>query len=218
MCSKKFATKSSVEYHKKVIHKIENHSRPKKKVKVESKERYCQLCNILYKKPCFFNIHKRRVHSTELDAFEKEISINDLKHQCNACKKSFYSENTLNYHFQSKHFKGNAKICQLCDYEFTNTQKFYNHKYKVHKFEYELFKKELIKENFAQICLECPKKFPTKSSLEFHKSVFHRKLPAANKVKKENGEKGCKGNLKQEDSKKNMTVENFMNFFNSLTS
>ena len=206
-CIKKYPAVSSLNYHKKIYHclsvkgnssqdKSKVNNRKSKLVKLESRERYCQLCNILYKKPYFFQSHKKKIHSCELDAFEKEISLSDLTHQCSKCNRSFYSENTLAYHHHVKHYTGKVTHCTLCDHDFKNPQKYKLHKYKVHKFELELFKKELIENNFQQLCPECPKKFATKSSLDFHSKVMHKKLFTLKKEKKaklkKEGERHCK--------------------------
>ena len=213
-CPKRYPAQSSLNYHIKVNHCLSVKSCSKNKeskfkkeksklVKLESRERYCQLCNILYKKPHFFQSHKNKVHSYELDAFEKDIGLLDLTHQCSKCFRSFYSENTLAYHHHVKHYTGKVTHCTLCDFDFKNPVKYSTHKYRVHKFELDLFKKELIEDNFQQGCSECPKKFATKSSLDFHSKVMHKKLATLKKkslvarpkkikkIKKE-GERHCK--------------------------
>ena len=173
-CVKKFPSLSSLSYHRKDVHGQKVSS--KKKIKLESKERYCQLCSILYKKPFFLQAHKQRVHSSELDMFDKELTSEDLKYSCQRCKKKFYTENTLSHHVNKKHNqnKGSTKDCKLCNTEFKTPQKFYNHKYKIHKEELDLFRTQLNENDFTFACGECPKRFPSKGSHAYHLEVTHK--------------------------------------------
>ena len=110
-----------------------------------------------------------------------------------------------------------------------------NHKRKIHKSEEEIeaFNTDLETLILKETCKYCKNKFLNANVLKFHTTYAHRQMKKndiscelCNKTFKysgnrdkifENHVKRCKGDLKQEDSK-NMTVENFMNFFNSLTS
>ena len=174
-CKKKFPSEPSLEYHRK-LHSVKRVKSKKLKVKVESRERFCQLCYITYKKPHFLKAHKIKVHSMELDAFEREVRSEDLKYPCTKCSRVYLTENTLNHHMNVKHYKGyKISICKLCDIDFKNPIKFNSHRYKVHKDELWAFKTEISEDALVHQC-HCGKKFVTPNSLDFHKFYIHQEL------------------------------------------
>ena len=177
-CKLKFPSEGSLQYHRKQ-HGMQRSS-GKFNVKVENKERYCQLCCVKYKKPHFLRAHKLRVHSMELDAFDRDVGPDDLKHPCSKCSRAFLTENTLNYHMKVKHYHGTVTVCRLCHIDFKNPTKFHNHKYKVHKNEIWAFKTEISEDTFAHQC-HCSKKFLTQNSLDFHKVHVHQELREKNR-------------------------------------
>ena len=112
----------------------------------------------------------------ELDAFERDVSSEDLKYPCSKCSRAYLTENTLNYHMNVKHYKGyKVSACKLCDIDFKNPLKFNSHRYKVHKDELGAFKTEIPEDALIHQC-HCGKKFSTPSSLEFHKRYIHQEL------------------------------------------
>ena len=121
-CDKSFVTEVSLNYHYARKHKLmKMRKHPGKKIKnieikVENQERYCQLCYIMYKEPKYLRVHKQRIHAGEMEAFEEDLSAENMKHACTKCGKSFYSKNTLDHHMQKKHKKyngGNSVFCKL---------------------------------------------------------------------------------------------------------
>ena len=177
-CNKKFPSEPSLEYHRKLhtVKRVKRVKSKKLKVKVESRERFCQLCHITYKRPHSLKSHKMKVHSMELDAFEREVTSEDLKYPCSRCSRVFLTENTLNHHMNVKHYKGyKVSVCKLCDIDFKNPLKFNRHRYKVHKDELWAFKTEIHEDALVHQC-HCGKKFPTPSSLDFHKGSIHQEL------------------------------------------
>ena len=181
VCERKFVSSASLQFHTRNIHSHSAAQRKVFKMKFEikrqmSSEKHCKLCNITYKKPCSLMTHMKKVHSEELELFDKDLTADDLKYDCRSCDKKYASEITLNHHMKTKHYRGTQTRCELCSFEFDNPKTFLNHKHKIHKYEYALFKKTLIASEFVFQCRFCEKKFPSKPSQEFHERRLHETL------------------------------------------
>merc|ERR1711974_238339 len=148
------------------------------KVKSESQEKYCQLCYIMYKEPTFLKIHKKKIHSKEMDAFEKDLKAEEMREVCIKCSKAFYSKNTLEYHMRRKHYKhyqqSGKNHCKLCNLEFKTRSGFSQHKNKIHALELGAFNRDYKEEDMIYQCNSCLSKFPTEISLNYHDLRKHQ--------------------------------------------
>ena len=130
-CEKRFVTKGTLNHHIAISHKSELYRyRTKKKLnaKAESDEKYCKLCYIVYKDSRFLKRHKKKVHSYEMEAFSRDLSLEELSYSCAKCKKSFFSRNTLDHHDRRKHNKAQVEnYCRLCHVTFARSDTFKNH-------------------------------------------------------------------------------------------
>ena len=164
-CHKKFATEPSLNHHVK-RHK----STTTMNIKSEHFNRCCQLCDIKYKKPVFLKRHKVKIHSNELDAFEREILQEELVHECNICSKRFFSEQTLQFHERKTHKLrkyGVNNFCKLCQTSFTGLA---THVKKIHTSAEE---KQALKDHektipFNFLCKYCDKYFLNSIILNRH--------------------------------------------------
>jgi len=172
ICSKKCVTQISLNHH--VSRK---HGKKKIKVKAENQERYCQLCYIMYKEPKFLRVHQQRIHASELDAFEKDLRAEDMQHECTKCDKSFYSQNTLDYHMKRIHSisSGSEEFsCKLCYISFAYNSGLKKHLKVIHKDDMHLFEGDLDESLLTNHCQFCDKKFVSEHILRYHQKYQHK--------------------------------------------
>ena len=172
-CDLRFVSEEILTFHMSKAHKKWKRS----KVKSENQERYCQLCFVLYKAPQFFEIHKNKIHSNELEAFENELTSADMRVKCKKCKKCFYSENTLNYHMRRKHgkaLKSNSYPCKLCYSCFSYNSLLKKHLEVNHQADIHLLEGEIPDSLLQYLCSTCTKKFASHSLLKYHTRKEHK--------------------------------------------
>ena len=117
LCDKKFLTENSQLYHQFVGH-------------ISPGTTKCKLCDQDFK-----NLNKKtsKVHSLlrghlarrhcsikEIQLYNEDITKSESEYHCSKCKKSFPSENILNYHIDSCHKEGSKRDlqCQICSKNF----------------------------------------------------------------------------------------------------
>ena len=201
ICKKKVATDLSLKSHMSRKH---NKNKKKRKVKLENQERYCQLCYIVYKKACFLEKHKKKVHANEMEAFDRDLRPEDMTNRCSKCKKGFLTQNTLDHHIHRKHssrkysksqivpVSDSTVYCKLCDLNFRSSGGFVQHQLKTHSLEMDAFNKDYTEEDLIYQCRLCKKKVATDLSLKSHMSRRHYKNKKKLNVKLESRERYCK--------------------------
>merc|ERR1719347_132242 len=63
-----------------------------------------------------------------MEAFSRDLSLEELSYSCSKCKKRFFSQNTLNHHDRRKHYKRpQDHYCRLCHVTFSRGETLRNH-------------------------------------------------------------------------------------------
>ena len=156
-----------------------------KKVKLENQEKYCQLCYIVYKEARFLQKHKKKIHANEIEAFNMDLSQENMEHLCTKCNKTFYSQNTLDHHIHRKHSKGNTATgqfpCQLChvSYNWNGTLK--KHIETKHNDDMHLLEQGMDESLLKHSCETCDKRFIKEEFLQYHQKYVHKEVQKLNK-------------------------------------
>jgi len=88
-CPNSFPTQSSLFFHRNLKHKRNT--------------TYCKLCRINFKTSGGLHVHKRSIHISELDAFDRKFEIEDMIHKCTFCEKTYVTEISLKHHMHRRH-------------------------------------------------------------------------------------------------------------------
>ena len=158
-----------------------------------------------------------------------------------SCNLRFVSNQVLGYHTKKIH-SSYLTYCKLCCTDFKHGYKFQAHKKKFHtsKEELQAFNIKLEAQSLKETCNFCKKNFLNKNVLKYHLTFQHKEerkkdilceycnkaFPFSynRKAKLETHMRSVHNLMNysidgfgKTETKTNMTVENFMNFFNSLT-
>ena len=157
---------------------------------LHQKDRGCIKCNLCYQpfaknsdmKRHFYRHH----HDMAMREFlHTEVPSEKLISPCSLCDLRFLNDDLLDEHVK-KHYlsdvegsqKSNAEyrtICKLCLLDYKTVSNLINHKNSVHSSELEAFEKNIKKKDLIYKCVQgqCPKRYFTKISLDFHISRIH---------------------------------------------
>ena len=169
ICNKVFKSKSKLDNHRIVQHKV-----------YQDQPGKCLKCNKTFKRPADLAMHRRKQHNEgtedciyKCDICEATFTRKDTlkrhamlgRHQkpknypCKQCSVSFESEKALKTHNSLTHSSGFAKLakCETCNKELINEDTLRFHKRNSHP--------ELA---IREICYLCQKEFKTKGAVEKH--------------------------------------------------
>ena len=174
-CGLKFATAILLDYHDTKSHLLEI-------------PQYCKLCDVSFKSPGRFLIHKYNIHREEISAFHLPLANTDSWFQCLKCSQKYMTQASVDYHITRDHRvrkkKCNTKFkvksenleryCQLCYITYKEPQFLRIHKKKVHANEMDAFDKELYTDDMNEACGKCDKSFYSKNTLKYHMQRKHQ--------------------------------------------
>ena len=166
-CPKKFVSQNCLEHHSARRHNSDNSRRENNRG--EKRGKYCKLCHVQYKLHRNLEDHKRKVHRSELEAFQREIDPSELTHSCKYCSKKFYSQASLIFHSRQKHKKTfTVSKCKLCYKKFSNISNLQRHIEKIHRNEAQFLSGEINSDDLKFACPQCEERFVSKDIKEKH--------------------------------------------------
>merc|ERR1719318_1750166 len=195
-CDKAFYTEISQKHHMSKKHYQQFKRSSRKRSDTSSASVFCKLCRIGFKRQVFLTKHTKKIHSEEMEAFNKEIKEADLINKCRICGKKFYSKNILDHHMHRKHYKqfkqnegryeiveSDSVFCQLCRIGFKRPIFLSKHKKKVHVEEMNAFNKVIEECDLLYACQVCTKKYYSQNILDHHMQRKHYKHHRKNENK-----------------------------------
>ena len=165
-CPLKFVSENCQKYHSAKRHNSENY-------RTKKRGNYCKLCHVQYKLHRNLEEHKRKVHRSELEAFQREIDPSELTHSCKYCSNKFYSQPSLIFHCRQKHKKtfsasSSTSKCKLCYKMFSNISNLQRHTEKIHRNEAEFLSVEISPADLKFGCPRCEARFVSEEIREQH--------------------------------------------------
>ena len=188
-CQKRFLTESILNYHlsrkhhEKLQIRTDTDGSLKLKISTDTNNRYCQLCNVTFKKSSMLPVHRKNIHlkhQGEMEALGRLIKKEELAHHCNSCDSYFLTENILSYHRRKKHnFKHKKPLttCILCNRPYSEQRTYEKHISTQHISQEEktALKVGYVDErNLNFKCDHCDERFLNQSILTFHTRYRHK--------------------------------------------
>ena len=181
-CDLKFLAESALQYHIR-----ENHSDSNHKAKARTIVTFqCKLCYRKLKTNSNYKTHIK-VHKEDLEALNRDISDDELKHSCHTCDLKFYSRHVLTYHSLLNHcarkVTNKRYQCTLCYENFTQHENVIRHCKNFHPEDLHLLSSKIEYEQDFQ-CEQCSKKFRSSNILRLHVSKNHGGSTSNKQVRK----------------------------------
>ena len=150
----------------------------------------CSLCYQTFEKNSHLRKHFYRYHHHLRQYLNIKVSPQKLISHCSLCDLKFLNDDLLDEHTKQHYLSDNGKnksnvngsktsndkhptICKLCLLDYKTEENLMNHKNSVHSSELEAFKKNIKKNDLIYKCGQCPKRYFTRISLDFHVSRKH---------------------------------------------
>ena len=137
----------------------------------------CKLCDVSFNSTGMLKRHKLYIHegrSEEIEAFKRDIRVDELVHKCDVCESRFLTRNILSYHKR----KSIHLTCILCHTVYKDKKSYKIHVLRHHNSgnEASIIKQgEVDNINMSFKCHQCNKKILTAAILSHHTRFVHKK-------------------------------------------
>lgn len=102
-CSKKYPSEGSLKYH------MRRHSGAVKRFLDAESKAFCKLCRVKFCNTKGFMYHKNKIHITELDKFNLDVTELTFSLQCKFCEMKCSTPSSLKYHTDMKHYSQSTR-------------------------------------------------------------------------------------------------------------